>query len=66
MCANRRQTIGAGVKKMQTSRIPRPRHPQPAVSTAGMRADRVGPLGVPIPDRESVSEAFHWLREHQQ
>jgi len=51
---------------MQTSRIPRPRHPQPAVSTAGTRADRVGPLGVPIPDRESVSEAFHWLREHQQ
>lgn len=39
---------------------------RPVIPPAGQRADRRGPHGIPIPDRESVREEFEWREEHQQ
>ena len=44
----------------------RRRYTPPVVSPAGSRADSRGPLGIPVPDRDSIRESFAWVTEHQQ
>lgn len=39
---------------------------QPAVSPAGVRADRLRPGNIPVPDRDSVEEERRWQEEHIQ
>ncbi|MEA5039950.1 MAG: hypothetical protein VB086_08935 [Clostridiaceae bacterium] len=54
---------------MDASKEPRknppPDYAPPTVVPVGMRADRTGPLGVPVPDMDSVVEEQHWVQEHQ-
>lgn len=58
-----------GVMWMDASKEPRknppPDYAPPTVVPVGMRADRTGPLGVPVPDMDSVVEEQHWVQEHQ-